>query len=50
VVAAGKRTELDKAQESLKKFVNKEKKTKPTKKHLDLQSIGRYNYQNGYRW
>lgn len=36
LAAAGKVSELDKAKESLKKFVNKEKKTKPTKKHLDL--------------
>ena len=36
LAAAGKKSELDKAKESLKKFVNKERKTMPTKKHLDL--------------
>ena len=34
--AAGKKSPLDLAKESLKKFVNKERKTKPTQKHLDL--------------
>lgn len=33
---AGKKSELDKAKEALKKYVNKERKTMPSKKHLDL--------------
>ena len=35
LLAAGK-SDLDKAKESLRKYVEGEKKTKPTKKHLDL--------------
>jgi flagellar hook-length control protein FliK len=36
LAAAGKKSELDKAKDSLKKFVNKERKSMPTQKHLDL--------------
>jgi hypothetical protein len=33
---SGKKTELDKAKEALKKYVNRERKTMPSKKHLAL--------------
>jgi hypothetical protein len=33
---SGKKSELDKAKEALKKYVNKERKTMPSKKHLHL--------------
>jgi hypothetical protein len=36
MAGSGKKTELDKAKESLKKFVNRERKTMPSKKHLAL--------------
>jgi hypothetical protein len=36
LMAAGKSSELDKAKESLQKYVDGKKKTKPLKKHLDL--------------
>ena len=36
MVGSGKKSELDKAKESLKKYVNRERKTMPSKKNLDL--------------
>ena len=36
MVGSGKKSELDKAKESLKKYVNRERKTMPSKKHLAL--------------
>jgi hypothetical protein len=35
-MGAGRGNELEKAKESLKKFMNNERKTKPTKKHLEI--------------
>jgi len=36
MAGSGKKSELDKAKESLKKYVNRERKTMPSKKHLAL--------------
>jgi hypothetical protein len=36
MAGSGKKSELDKAKESLKKYVNRERKTLPSKKHLAL--------------
>jgi hypothetical protein len=36
MAGSGKKSELDKAKESLKKYVNRERKTMPSKKHLAI--------------